>query len=514
MIGSRREGVRTATRPRDGGRATLGAPLTREIELGPSGPEVGAFFDLDNTLVSGFSALVFLRDRVLSGRITLRDLADVGVNAVGFQRGRVGFSALMAALGRLLRGSSERELAEAGRRMFREQLAALVYPEARELVRAHLAAGHTVAITSAASRFQTEPVARDLGIEHVVCTRFEVDHGRLTGRVLGEACFGAGKLEATRAFARRNFVDLAKSYFYTDGLEDLPLLEAVGHPRPTNPDRGLREEARERGWDTRSLTLSPPPATSDALRTAFLTALLPTAAATTLAAAAVAERHPAPLSLCVRGFTGIAALAAKIRLSVEGEANLRPGGPALYVFNHASAIDAVVLCQILPTPFAALLQGGPGAALARSISALAGGAVVLDPPGARIPRSDPALRALQRGVSLVAAPEAAPVPTPRLAPFRSAPFRIALEAAVPVVPIVIHNARDALPTGSVTVRPALLRVTVLPPVSTRAWLPRTLRREVSRVRERFVLALRRGREGGPAEVLDDEAIADEAWSRT
>lgn len=485
MIGSRRDAAARARRTP----TTPGTPLTRDIETGPSGAEVGAFFDLDNTLVSGFSALVFLRDRVFSGRIGLRDLADVVANGVGFQRGRVGFSALMAALGRLLDGSSERELAEAGHRMFREQLAALVYPDARELVSAHLERGHTVAITSAASRFQAEPVARDLGIAHVVCTRFEVERGRLTGRVLGPTCFGPGKLEATRAFARRHQIDLGKSYFYTDGSEDLPLLEAVGQPRPTNPDRSLREAARERGWSCRSLSLGPPPARGDAARTAFLTALLPTAVAATLGAAAIARQTPGPLALCVRGFTELAARAAQLEIRVDGAEHLRPGGPALYVFNHASAIDALILCRVVPQPFAALLQGGQGAALARTVATVARAAVILEAPGARLSRSHPALRALRRGVSLVAAPEDAPAPTPRLAAFRAGPFRVALEAAVPVVPIVIHNARDVLPTGAVSLRRARVRVSVLPPVSTRAWLPRTLRREVAQLRDRFVAAL-------------------------
>lgn len=439
--------------------------------------------------MSGFSALVFLRDRVFSGRIGWRDLADVAANAVAFQRGNIGFSALMAALGRLLEGSSERELAQAGERMFREQLAALVYPEARELVNAHLAAGHTVAITSAASRFQTEPVARDLGIRHVVCTRFEVERGRLTGRVAGEACFGAGKFEAARRFAEQNGIDLAQSYFYTDGHEDLPLLEAVGHPRPTNPDRRLRDAARARRWNCRQLSLGAPPGTSDSARTALLASLLPAAAVATLGAAALASRTTLPLAWSVRAITALAQRVARLELEVAGREHLEVGEPALFVFNHASAIDALIVARVVPQPAAVLLQGGDDASIAHLVAGLASGAVMLEPRGSRIPRSDPALRALHRGVSLIAAPEDAPVATPRLASFRLAPFRLAQEAAAPVVPIVIENARDVLPTGAVSLRRARVRVRVLPPISTRSWLPQTLRAEVARVRERFVAVL-------------------------
>ena len=71
--------------------------LTYDIETGPGGPEVGAFFDLDGTLVAGFSAIAFLRDRLTSGDLTLQDLADVALAGLSFRREGLGFSGLMAA---------------------------------------------------------------------------------------------------------------------------------------------------------------------------------------------------------------------------------------------------------------------------------------------------------------------------------------------------------------------------------------------------------------------------------
>ena len=198
--------------------------ITSEIEGGPSGADVGAFFDLDGTLISGFSVFAFLRDRALSGRVTLQDVADVAMSAISFQRGGLGFSGMMGAMARMLRGTLEKELEETGQRIFNEQIAALVYPEARALVQAHLRQGHTLVIVSAATRFQVEPVAHDLGVSFVLCTQLEVKGKRLTGRVLRPACFGGGKLQAARAFAKKRKIDLDKSYFYTDGAEDLPLL--------------------------------------------------------------------------------------------------------------------------------------------------------------------------------------------------------------------------------------------------------------------------------------------------
>ena len=87
-----------------------------------------------------------------------------------------------------------------------------------------------------------------LGISSVICTRPEVVDGRFTGRIVEPICHGRGKLYWAQQFCAQEGIDLAKSYFYTDSIRDLPTLEAVGHPRPVNPDRPLLREARQRGW--------------------------------------------------------------------------------------------------------------------------------------------------------------------------------------------------------------------------------------------------------------------------
>src|SRR5205814_9204132 len=137
--GSPREGV---PRPRRGPGGivppmALHADLTREIDEGPIGPAVGAFFDLDRTLIAGFSAIAFLRDRVTTGRMGRRDLVDALLSTVRFQLGRVGFSGLIASTAAWLRGVPERELEEVAERIFSRALATAIYPESRALVQAH-----------------------------------------------------------------------------------------------------------------------------------------------------------------------------------------------------------------------------------------------------------------------------------------------------------------------------------------------------------------------------------------
>src|SRR5260370_29417924 len=228
--------------------------LTREIDEGPAGARSAAFFDVDRTLIAGFSAAEFLRDGLRSGLLSPADFAVAIGTAVRFQLGQIGFSGFVAGTTGILRGRSEAEFAALGERIFRERLATEIYPESRALVDAHRRKGHTLAVVSAATRYQIDPLARELEIPHVLCTRLQVRQGRFTGQLLRPTCYGEGKAVGARALAAAQGVDLAHSYFYTDSDEDLPLLDVVGRPRPTNPNRRLAEIAAARGWPVRSFT--------------------------------------------------------------------------------------------------------------------------------------------------------------------------------------------------------------------------------------------------------------------
>jgi len=107
-------------------------------------------------------------------------------------------------------------------------------------------------VLSAASVYVVKPLAERLNIPDYLCTYLEVKDGRFTGRLVEPVCFGPGKLLLAEEFAARNSIDLGQSYFYSDGYEDLPMLERVGHPVAVNPDRRLRRLAERRGWPIES----------------------------------------------------------------------------------------------------------------------------------------------------------------------------------------------------------------------------------------------------------------------
>ena len=103
----------------------------------------------------------------------------------------------------------------------------------------------------AAARFLAEPLARHLGVKHLVYTRLEVEDGRFTGRVIEPICFGEGKVYWLQQFIEDEGIELSKSYFYTDSITDMPLLDLVGHPMVVNPDPILYRMAVRRHWSVR-----------------------------------------------------------------------------------------------------------------------------------------------------------------------------------------------------------------------------------------------------------------------
>ena len=150
-----------------------------------------------------------------------------------------------------LDGQLESEMIEEGRALYEKRMAGKVYPEAARLIAEHLAKGHVVAIVSGSLRFLVEPLAEALGVKHVLCTELEVQGGVLTGRCIEPICLEDGKIYWLQGFIARHRIDLARSWFYTDSITDLPVLELVGHPVATNPDPMLYRTANRRGWPVR-----------------------------------------------------------------------------------------------------------------------------------------------------------------------------------------------------------------------------------------------------------------------
>ena len=231
------------------------ADAIAEIGASPPGPGIGAFFDLDGTLVDGFTAVAHVGDRIRRRQVKIGELLGVLEGALRYRFGRLEFEHLIVRAAGYLRGESLAVLDELGERLFVERVAARLYSHMHEIVRAHQDRGHTVVLSSSALSIQALPVARFLGISNVQCNHFELDEqGRLTGGIVKPIVWGATKAAAVERFCADNEVAVERSYFYADGDEDAASMSLVGYPRPVNPRSGLAAAAAVHGWPVMCLT--------------------------------------------------------------------------------------------------------------------------------------------------------------------------------------------------------------------------------------------------------------------
>jgi HAD superfamily hydrolase (TIGR01490 family) len=225
------------------------ADAIAEIGASPPGPGIGAFFDLDGTLVDGFTAAAHVGDRIRRRQAKVGELLVVLEGGLRYRFGRLEFEHLIVRAAGYLRGESLAELDELGERLFVERVAARLYSHMHEIVQAHQDRGHTVVLSSSALSIQALPVARFLGISNVQCNHFELDEGGcLTGGIVKPIVWGTTKAAAVEQFCADNDVAVERSYFYADGDEDAASMSIVGYPRPVNPRSGLAAAAAAHGW--------------------------------------------------------------------------------------------------------------------------------------------------------------------------------------------------------------------------------------------------------------------------
>lgn len=219
---------------------------------------IAAFFDIDGTLISKNSGplyMRFLRDR---GEIRRRDAARTIYLFLKYKLGLLDIERAAASTSGWIRGRSEEAVAAHCRLWYRDMVRQYLQPAMVRRVREHRDAGHVVALLSSSTPYLATPIAEELGIEHMLVSRLVIENGRFTGEVHRPICYGAGKIHWARRFAEEHGIDLGASWFYTDSVTDLPMLEIVGHPEVVNPDPRLRREARRRGWNVMHIRPSDP----------------------------------------------------------------------------------------------------------------------------------------------------------------------------------------------------------------------------------------------------------------
>ena len=263
LLGS---GLVTALSPRPERAATAGAAAAAvaEVSQPPVKPDdkVGAFFDVDNTLMRGASIYHFARGLAARRMFGPGDLLKMAVGQVVFRmRGRENADHIDAAREAALAfvaGHKVADIAALGEEIYDDTMADRIWEGSRELTQAHLA-GRPARLAGdrhpgRAGRDPGPQARPDRGPRHRGRNCRRGLHGRLVGGLL----HGEAKAHAVAALAEREGLDLPECSAYSDSANDLPMLQLVGHPNAVNPDARLRTLAREHGWPVYDFQERPP----------------------------------------------------------------------------------------------------------------------------------------------------------------------------------------------------------------------------------------------------------------
>jgi putative phosphoserine phosphatase/1-acylglycerol-3-phosphate O-acyltransferase len=417
-------------------------------------------------------------------------MVQAGLN---HQLGRSEFEDLIGKGARMLRGNSLADIDELAERLFVQKIVGRIYPEMRELVRAHMARGHTVVLSSSALTVQVEPVARFLGIENVLSNKFEVDeNGCLTGEVLTPIIWGPGKARAVQAFAAKNGVDLAKSYFYADGDEDVALMYLVGNPRPTNPAGKLAAVAAKRGWPVLRFTSRSGANPVSQLRTAAGIASMVPIAAGALGLGLLTRNKRTGVNFFTSTFGRTLLTATGISLNVLGKENLTAKRPAVFIFNHRNQADPMIAGTLVSDNFTSVgkkeLENDP---IVGTMGKIMDAAFIdRDDPKKAVEGLKKVEELARKGLSILIAPEGTRLDTTEVGQFKKGPFRIAMSAGIPVVPIVIRNAEVIAARDSSTFNPGTVDVVVYPPIPVDDWTHDNLPERIAEVRQLYLDTLK------------------------
>ena len=215
-----------------------------------------ALFDLDHTLLPIDSDHEWGRFLVKIGVVDANHYASENERFYAdYKAGRLDIYAFLAFALKPLSEHSRAQLNEWHAQFMHEVINPNLRSSAFDLVKKHQDQGDLCCVVTATNSFVTRPIVQAFGIKHLIATEPEVlgdaATGNFSGKVAGTPNFREGKVtrvESWLSAEKLSWSSLEKSYFYSDSINDLPLMEKVTQPIPTNPDQSLRAKAMENGW--------------------------------------------------------------------------------------------------------------------------------------------------------------------------------------------------------------------------------------------------------------------------
>lgn len=209
--------------------------------------ECAAFFDLDNTIVKGNCGLRCLVRYFFRGDISMLEASRIMKGYLGYVLGSSDPVQFFSTAFRFLKGKDAKQEEAWCAEYFDRKLSRRLFRQALKLVEWHRKQGHRIVIATNSLSFKIKRVSDIVRPDFMIPSRMEVVEGRFTGRT-EQVAFGKNKAKLVEEYARKQGIDLKKSYAYSDNSSDIPLLGLVGNPVAVNPQMGMRRHARRNGW--------------------------------------------------------------------------------------------------------------------------------------------------------------------------------------------------------------------------------------------------------------------------
>jgi HAD superfamily hydrolase (TIGR01490 family) len=210
---------------------------------------VAAFFDLDRTLIRENSGQLYALNEYKHGRLSLLQLVQSSIWLLMHHVALLDVEAAYAKAASHWKGVSGTHVRDLAAEWFKQDVASRLTPGGARTLATHRAEGHPLVLLSNTSGYIAEAACACWSMDHWLANIIPVDErGKITGVMDRPLCIGLGKVVKADRWSRDNGVSLEASYFYSDSLSDLPMLERVGHPYVVNPDPKLQNVALKRGW--------------------------------------------------------------------------------------------------------------------------------------------------------------------------------------------------------------------------------------------------------------------------
>ena len=213
-----------------------------------------AIFDLDNTLLNGDSDHAwgeFLCEKGIVDSEFYRQSNDYFYQQ--YKAGSLDIYEFLEFALKPLADNEPQRLSELHQEFMTTKVAPMMLPKAATLLQKHRDQGDYLLIITATNRFVTGPIAEALGVDDTLATEPEQVDGRYTGKVAGTPCFQSGKVERLNTWLAQTQHSLDNSYFYSDSINDKPLLDRVTNPVAVDPDERLKQAAEDNCWPIISL---------------------------------------------------------------------------------------------------------------------------------------------------------------------------------------------------------------------------------------------------------------------